>query len=175
MVNNLRFQWGRDLEVTGANASAPSVSISNVMSYGMPNALPRPAFPDEHRYQISDTFSFIHGRHAIKAGFDLNFIHELLINLYQGGGLYGYTGSAAFTNWIEDVTGTNLGDGKTGRHWNTFAQVTDPITGIGKDDFYNNDFAGFVEDSWKATPKLTLNLGVRYDLQLVPQPTKPNT
>jgi len=175
MVNNLRFQWGRDLEVTGANASAPSVSISNVMSYGMPNALPRPAFPDEHRYQISDTFSFIHGRHAMKAGFDLNFIHELLINLYQGGGLYGYTGATAFANWIRDVTGTNIGDGLTGRHWNTFAQVTDPVTGVGKDDFYNNDFAGFVEDSWKATSKLTLNLGVRYDLQLVPQPTKPNT
>ena len=175
MVNNLRFQWGRDLEVTGANASAPSVSISNVMSYGMPNALPRAAFPDEHRYQISDTFSFIHGRHAMKAGFDLNLIHELLINLYQGGGLYGYTGSTAFNNWIEDVTGTNIGDGKTGRHWNTFAQVTDPVTGVGKDDFYNNDFAGFFEDSWKATSSLTLNLGVRYDLQLVPQPTKPNT
>jgi hypothetical protein len=161
--------------VTGANASAPSVSISNVMGYGMANALPRPAFPDEHRYQISDTFSFIHGRHAMKAGFDLNFIHELLINLYQGGGLYGYTGSTAFANWIRDVTGTNVGDGLTGRHWNSFAQVTDPVTGVGKDDFYNNDFAGFVEDSWKATPKLTLNLGVRYDLQLVPQPPKPNT
>ncbi|MGD0577325.1 MAG: TonB-dependent receptor [Bryobacteraceae bacterium] len=177
MVNNLRFQWGRDLEVTGANAPAPSISVANVMTYGMANALPRPAFPDEHRYQISDTLSFIHGRHAFKAGFDLNLIHELLINLYQGGGLYGYTGAAAtsFANWVADVTGTNLGDGKTGRHWNTFAQVTDPITGVGKDDFYNNDFAGFVEDSWKATPKLTLNLGVRYDLQLVPQPPKPNT
>ena len=89
--------------------------------------------------------------------------------------MYGYTGSTAFAHWIEDVTGTNMGDGLTGRHWNTFAQVTDPITGVGKDDFYNNDFAGFAEDSWKVTPKLTLNLGVRYDLQLVPQPPKPNT
>ena len=175
MVNNLRFQWGRDLEVTGANASAPSVSISNVMSYGMPNALPRPAFPDEHRYQISDTLSYVRGRHAFKAGFDLNLIHELLINMYEGGGVYSYTGSSAFAHWVEDVTVTNIGDGFTGRHWNSFGQVTDPITGVGKDDFYNNDFAGFVEDSWKATPKLTLNLGVRYDLQLVPQPPKPNT
>jgi hypothetical protein len=177
MVNNLRFQWGRDLEVTGANAPAPSVGIANVMTYGMANALPRPAFPDEHRYQISETLSFIHGRHAFKAGVDLNLIHELLINLYQGGGVYSYSGAAAtsFASWIEDVTGTNVGDGKTGRHWTSFAQVTDPISGVGKDDFYNNDFAGFVEDSWKATPKLTLNLGVRYDLQLVPQPPKPNT
>ncbi len=175
LVNNLRFQWGRDLEVTGANASAPSVSISNVMSYGMPNALPRPAFPDEHRYQINDVVSNVRGRHVLKAGVDLNFIHELLINLYQGGGLYGYTGSTAFSNWAADMYGVNLGDGKTGRHWATFAQVTDPVTGVGKDDFYNNDIAGFVEDSWKVNPKLTLNLGVRYDLQLVPQPPQANT
>ncbi len=70
--------------------------------------------------------------------------------------------------------GVNLGDGLTGRHWSTFVQVTDPVTGVGKDDFYNNDFAGFVEDSWKVRPNLTLNLGVRYDLFLIPQPPKPN-
>lgn len=174
LVNNLRFQWGRDLEVTGANASAPSVNISNVMSYGMPNALPRPAFPDEHRYQVNDVLSWVKGRHVLKTGFDLNFIHELLINLYQGGGLYGYTGSSAFAHWVEDAYAVNLGDGLTGQHWNTFAQVTDPITGVGKDDFYNNDIAGFAEDSWKMTRNLTLNLGVRYDLQLVPQPPQPN-
>jgi hypothetical protein len=53
--------------------------------------------------------------------------------------------------------------------------VTDPITGVGKDDFYDNDFAGFVEDSWKVRPNLTVNLGVRYEIQVVPQPPKPNT
>ena len=46
---------------------------------------------------------------------------------------------------------------------------------MGKDDFYNNDWAGFAEDSWKVLPNLTLNLGIRYDLFLIPQPPKPNT
>ena len=52
--------------------------------------------------------------------------------------------------------------------------MTDPITGVGKDDFYDTDFAGFVEDDWKVLPNLTLNLGVRYEIQLIPQPPKPN-
>jgi len=177
LVNSLRFQWGQDLEVTGANFNAPSVGIASVMTYGMPNALPRPAFPNESRYQLSDTLSAVHGRHTMKIGLDLNFIHELLINLYQGGGLYNYTGSAqaAFNNWVLDTYGIDTGDGLTGRHFASFAQVTDPITGVGKDDFYNNDVAGFFQDNWKFSPRLTLNLGVRYDLQLVPQPPKPNT
>ena len=175
MVNNLRFQWSRDLEIIKANSTGPSVSIANVTGYGLPNALPRPAFPDEHRLQFSDVASISHGRHTFKAGVDVNLIHELLINLFQGGGVYSYSGTSAFTQWVADVTGTNLGDGLTGRHFATFVQVTDPVTGVGKDDFYDKDFDGFFEDTWKARPHLTLNLGVRYDIQMIPPPSKPNT
>jgi outer membrane receptor protein involved in Fe transport len=177
IVNNLRFQWGVDDEVTGANTGGPNVSIASVMAYGMPNALPRPAFPDEHRLQFADTVSISRGKHQLKMGVDLNFIHELAINLFQGGGVYSYSGAAAtaFGHWVEDVYGINVGDGLTGRHYSSFAQVTDPITGVGKDDFYNNDYAVFLEDNWKLRPNLTLNLGVRYELQDVPQPPQPNT
>ena len=175
LINNFRFQWSRDLEKISANGTAPSVTITNYMNYGLPNALPRPAFPDEHRLQFSDVLSMTHGNHTFKTGVDVNPIHELLINLFQGGGVYTYSGANGYSNWVADVTGINLGDGLTGRHFTTFVQVTDPVTGVGKDDFYNTDFRGFFEDSWKVRPNLTLNLGVRYDLQLIPQPPKPNT
>ena len=176
MINSFRFQWSQDLEIIGANSTGPSVSVQNVMAYGMPNALPRPAFPNEHRMQFSDVLSKTIDKHTFKAGVDVNVIHELLINLFQGGGVYSYNGAAAtaFDNWAADVQGVNLGDGLTGRHWSTFVQVTDPVTGVGKDDFYNNDIAGFVEDSWKIRPNITLNLGVRYDVFLIPAPPKPN-
>ena len=57
MINNFRFQWSQDLEIIGANGTAPSVTVANMMAYGMPNALPRPAFPNEHRLQFSDALS----------------------------------------------------------------------------------------------------------------------
>ncbi len=177
MVNNVRFQWGMDNEIAGANSGGPSVSIASAMTYGMPNALPRPAFPDEHRWQEADTLSWTIGKHTVKFGVDLNQIHEKIANLFQGGGIYSYSGAAAtaFDNWALDVFGINAGDGLTGKHYSSFVQVTDPITGIGKDDWWENDFGGFIEDSWKATRNLTINLGVRYELQLTPQPPRPNT
>jgi hypothetical protein len=127
--------------------------------------------------EFGDVLSKSAGAHTFKFGVDVNVIHELLINLFQGGGVYNYNGAAttAFTNWAADVMGVNLGDGLTGRHWSTFVQVTDPVTGVGKDDFYNNDVAGFMEDSWKVLPNLTLNVGLRYDVFLIPAPPKPNT
>lgn len=177
-VNELRLQWGRDLETNGANGPAPSVTIGNVQTYGMPNALPRAAEPDEHRNQITDVFSTTHGKHTIKAGGDINLVHEVMINLYQGGGLYSYNKSTVtgnFQGWSQDFFRGSASTGAAGGHYDTFVQTIDPITGVGKDDFWMKMFDGFVEDTWKLTSKLTFNLGVRYDIQLTPAPLKPNT
>lgn len=178
-VNEFRAQWGQDLETAGVNAPGPSVSIGSVQTYGMPNALPRTAEPNEHRLQFTDIFSTTRGRHTLKAGGDVNLIHEVMINLFQGGGIYNYSASTAlanFQNWSRDVfgSGNTVGDPLAGRHYTSFTQVYDPITKVGKDDFWMQNYDGFVEDTWKATPTLTFNLGVRYDLQLTPQPPQPN-
>lgn len=181
LVNDFRFQWARDFEFESPNFSGPSVSISGITTYGEPNFLPRPAFPDEHRWQFTDTVSYLRGHHTLKAGVDISPVHEVLVNLFQGGGVYSYTGASAtaLRNWIADIYGVPVSAtdpaSRLGKHYNSFAQATDPITGVGKDDFWNTDVAWFVEDSWKFRPNLTLNLGVRYDLQLIPQPERPNT
>ncbi len=178
-VNELRFQWGRDLETAGVNAPGPSVSLGNLQTYGMPNALPRTAEPDEHRIQFTDVFSTTRGHHTLKAGGDLNLVHEVMINLFQGGGIYSYSGAGTatgnFQNWVQDVFPASESDPAAGTHYTSFTQVYDPITHVGKDDFWMKNWDWFAEDTWKVLPNLTLNLGVRYDLQITPQPTHPNT
>jgi hypothetical protein len=175
LANEFVFQYGKDFEFETPNSGGPYVSIYNGPSYGEPSYLPRTAFPDEHRWQFTDNLSIVHGRHTLKTGVDFNAIHEVLINLYGGGGYYSYSGSASFTNYVLDVFGIDAGDGNTGRHYSSFNQAYDAITGVGKDDFWNNDYAAYVQDSWKARPNLTINLGLRYDVQTIPQPPKPNT
>jgi hypothetical protein len=103
----------------------------------------------------------------------VNLIHELLENLFQGDGSFSYsTGQTIynFVNWIQDAYGVN-----GSQHYNSFTQVDDPITHIGKDDFWNKNLDIFAEDSWKLRPNFLLNAGLRYDVQLVPQPAMPNT
>src|ERR1019366_223718 len=111
-VNQIHFQYGRDLETAGANAAAPSVAIGT-FTYGMPNALPRTAEPDEHRTQFTDVFSTSHGHHSLKVGGDVNLVHEVMINLFQGGGIYGYSGTnneVNFANWAADSFRGQPGD-----------------------------------------------------------------
>ena len=182
-VNQVHFQYGRDLETAGSNAPGPSVGLSNLLTYGQPNALPRIAEPDEHRIQITDVFSTVRGRHALKMGGDANLVHEVLINLFQGGGVYSYAGStplANFQSWAQDSFRGQPGDTDpfAGFHYTSFVQTVDQLnTGnrAGADDFWFKIFDGFLEDSWKVRQNLTVNVGVRYDYQLTPPPVRNNT
>lgn len=182
-VNQVHAQWGRDLETAGANAPGPSVA-TGVLTFGMPNALPRVAEPDEHRIQFTDVFSTTRGNHTFKFGGDYNNVHEVMINLYQGGGLYSYAdtnNAAAFGDWIQDAFQGQTGDTDpyAGYRYNTFVQTIDVLNTAagtqGKDDFYMNMFDGFAEDTWKIKPNFILTAGVRYDIQITPNPIKTNT
>ena len=176
-VNQVHAQWGRDLETAGANAAGPSVSMGAV-TYGMPNALPRIAEPDEHRIQATDVFSHVMGRQTFKFGGDLNVVHEVMINLYQGGGLYSYgegTNTANFQDWIFDAFQGQAGntDPYAGYHYKSFVQTVDKLNTAagtqGKDDFWMKMVDGFAQDDWKVSQKLTVTAGVRYDVQLTPR------
>lgn len=173
VVNNFRFQYGKDLEADDPTGPPPAVSIGGGGPlYGENQSLPRLRFPDERRWQATENISFLKGTHTIKTGFDLTANHEMLANLFQGNGNYSYS---SFQNWVLDVFGINTTTVPTGKHYSNFVQAGDPITGIGADDFWNLNYGAYVQDTWKVRPSLTLNFGLRYELQHVPQPSRPNT
>jgi hypothetical protein len=177
-INQIHFQYGRDLETAGANASGPSVG-TGIVTFGLPNALPRIAEPDEHRTQFTDVFSTSRGHHTLKFGGDINIVHEVMINLFQGGGIYSYSGTNNTTNfqsYIQDAYAGQPGDTDpyAGYHYTSFVQTVDLINTAagtqGKDDFYMKIIDGFAEDTWKVAHNFTLTAGVRYDVQLTPAP-----
>ena len=154
------------------------------LTYGMPNALPRVAEPDEHRIQFTDVFSKQMGRHSLKFGGDINNVHEIMINLFQGGGIYGYgesNNTANFEDWVFDAFAGQSGntDPYAGFHYNSFVQTVDTVNTKagtqGNDNFWMNMIDGFVEDSWKVNQKLTVTAGARYDVQITPAPGLINT
>lgn len=167
LVNEARFQYGRDFEYETANASGPSFLISGAASFGMPNYLPRAKYPDEKRYQWVDNLSWVRGHHQIKVGVDINYVREQLVNLYEGGGGYSYYGNFALNNFVKDL--------RTGsRSYNSFIQAVDPINGSGGGSFTTTDYNFYIQDNVQVRPNLTLNLGVRYELQTMPNVQRAN-
>lgn len=173
LVNEARFQYGRDFESQTPNASGPQLQISDVSNFGMPNFLPRGAFPNEKRFQWVDNVSWLKGNHQVKFGVDINYVRETIQNLFQGGGIYSYqdtnsgTLNGALNKFVQDLfNGT--------RQYTTFTQAVDPITGDGAGFFATTDWNFYFQDTWKVRPNVSLNFGIRYELQTMPEIVQAN-
>ena len=174
--NEFRFQAGRDYEEQTPNGTPPSTSFSGSVgiNFGMPNFLPRPAFPHEQRYQFIDAVTYYQGRHSIKTGMDINFVKELQINLFNGGGVYSYS---SFNTIAQDCAAGAVGcapvvDASTGRHYSSYTHAFDLNNLAGKIKFNTWDYNFYVQDAWRVSNELQLNLGLRYEYQQLPQPGK---
>jgi hypothetical protein len=189
MVNEAKFQFGRDFENQLGNSTEPRTTISNGISFGMSEFLPRAAWPDEKRFQWTDTLSWTTGRHTWKFGLDINYVRDLTINLFQGGGVFNYFDVSSGGVSFDAVAGLALdcpsgaialgcvqvADGaRTGKHWSTFQQAFDLRGGNGDLFISTTDYNFFAQDTFKLNPRVTINTGLRYEYQALPK-VKPVT
>ena len=101
-------------------------------------------------YQVSDTVRWTKGRHEIATGFEYSYGKGDIVNNFRANGRYTFSGAAPFT-------GDALADFMIGK-FSSFEQ------GIGE---YKNTrmhlFASFIQDTFRPSSKLSLNLGLRWD------------
>jgi carboxypeptidase family protein/TonB-dependent receptor-like protein len=138
----------------------PLTTFSNFGFIGSPDFLPKRQIPQQ--YQYSDTISWTHGAHSFKFGGTL---WAPMRNIFQDEpgtrGDLGFTG--VFTECPKTVatcpskSGLSYADGLLGLTQST------QLTNVFFVDQRLWMLAGFAEDDWKVTRKLTLNLGLRYD------------
>ena len=160
-VNEVRFQWGRDFEYEFANQPPPNVAVGS-FAWGRATYLERYASPDERRLQFVDNLSRIIGRHSFKFGGEVNRVRDIINNPANFGGAYSYSNALLF--------GRDLLGQTTTPNYTSFSQSFG-LPGI---SFKSIDYAGFVQDQWRARKNLTFNYGLRYDYQALPKPSAPN-
>ena len=104
---------------------------------------------------ISDNITKVLNTHTLKAGFYWDFARN-----DQTGGGYDWTtqGAADFENWGATSTGNPLADMVTGRI-TQFNQVEYAPVG----DFKYYQYSWYVNDQWKATRRLTITAGLRFE------------
>lgn len=198
VVNEARFQYGRDNEFQNSQpplpgepttafggTRSPDVFITNVIDFGTPTFLERRAFPDEKRYQYTDSITASHGKQTFKFGADINHVNDLIDNLRFEGGAYSYNNISDFivdyTNFatggaIRALTGGTNGVCTTSTRRAGQCYTGNYTQGFGptRSQFSTNDLNFFAQDDIRATPKLTVNLGVRYEYQKLPGAQIPN-
>jgi len=196
MVNDALVQYGRDFEFDHQNGPVPnevpmaqnafgSAAGTQIGYYtsggfyaGANPDLTRFADPDERRLQLLDAVSWSHGVHTSKFGLEYNKVSDYDNNLYDGNGSYSYdyayTFIADYLNYTTGIGGpinttpssaTTCGGGRCyNQQYYSFGQSFGSPAGL----ITTREYAGYATDDWRATPNLTLTLGVRYEYEYVP-------
>jgi hypothetical protein len=168
-VNEFRFQYARrglnyfyNTKIPGG--SDPAVNIPGFAYFGREpySYIQR----TEKRYQFTDNFSWSIGRHDTKFGGDFNYLPLQATFTVNYGGVYD----------IGSVTATNLGlpagvPGLSAVQAYGAGIPGDYIQGLGSpsDSFHNIPIGAFWQDSWRVRHNLTINYGVRYDVEIPPK------
>src|SRR5438477_6927284 len=127
----------------------------------------------ERRTQFTDTLVKTWGRHTFKFGADANLVQlrstKAQIFELDFGGDVNFGGLAASTFSSQFGFPSDL-PGLTGAQAYGLGIPTTYIQGIGNSNqpFDNIPFGFFGQDSWRINSKLTLNYGVRYDVEITP-------
>ena len=151
VVNDVRGQVSRSRLAAPVNdAIGPSVTISGVANFGTSTS--SPTARDIDTIELTDTLSIQRGGHLVKAGGTV--LYNRLSIAFPGAlqGSYTFQSLAAFA---------------AGRYV-TYQQAI----GAPRQAQSNPNLGAFVQDSWQASPSLSIDLGLRYDVQWLAGPPR---
>jgi hypothetical protein len=109
-------------------------------------------------YELRDTYAWERGRHSIKFGGDFHWYTWPMWGFFQNRGYYQYTNGYTTESGFNDGNGSGFASLLL-----SLPAVKQRQAGIPQMNLRNWGTDAFVEDSWKATSTLTLNLGLRYE------------
>lgn len=153
-LNELRFEVRQSrLGAPPIDEAGPAVNISGIASFG--TATFSPTWRDIDLFQISNSTTLVRGNHSLKGG--VEFIYNDLNIDFPGAlqGVYSFNNISTFL----------------GGAYSQFQQAF----GVPPQKQKNPNFGIFAQDEWRISRNLTFNLGVRYDLQFLPDPVNTDT
>ncbi len=113
-------------------------------------------------YTLSDALTLTRGRHSLKAGFELRRIHLPALQQTNARGQLSFRGSTAATS-----SGYSFADLLMGLPSSTQeVPIKAPVL------LQQTELAGYLQDDWRVTPRLTFSFGLRHELFLNPEETR---
>jgi len=183
VINQARVQFapGTSARTESNDPNGTEIDISGFGNFGRSFTTPFNTF--EKRYQFDDTLSWIHGNHFVKFGGSYRPVRYHVVNALWFGAAWAFT-----TGTFSSLTPLGAADQASVSTFAKAAGVTVPTLSALQNfslglpltfrQGFNNpewqdwaNFLGlFVQDSWKVTPRFTVDYGVRFDSDHEPKP-----
>ena len=153
-ANLTRFASNQLAAASQANFQIPSLQIQSLpfasIEFGAPQGATTPSIFAQNTYEFRDILSWVRGNHVLKFGGEARKEQDNNNELGAARPVYTFTGMFNFANDTPIYEGIDA----------------NPVTGAPADAqryFRTSTYAAFVQDDWKATPQLTINLGLRWE------------
>ena len=183
LANEFRFQYSREdrpRPYDGPRSAAlgtnrvdagprpfPDVAMdfANGYRFGMPFFLPIAYY--DTRMQLLDNISIARGDHFFKAGFEYNKVHSIQTFVGFANSRYIFASVPAFLAFQDsgDTGGLLLFLQQAG--------VGRSVSAAGTQNIPQTEYAAYIQDTWKPSPKWTFNYGLRWEAQIEPDPITP--
>jgi hypothetical protein len=146
-LNEFVFQFSYFKNKISENSTIPTETFPNGVTVGQ--SINTPQSTEQHKFQFRDDFTWTSGRHEWRVG--VSFINEPKLDITFSTG--------------QQPQFTHLTSSRTSPI--TTIQFNGSIGGAGGGSLAkipNKQYAAYIQDTWRIGDKLTLDLGVRYDL-----------
>lgn len=137
------------------NGGLPQLTFSDAATLGSPTFLP--SIERQKTFQVSDTFTLIKGTNTWKFGGE---IRPERFSIFQPADP---RGTMSFDHQFTDNPGAVGSGGNSLASLLTGQPAGGGINNLNDIDYSRQTYAVFAQDDWRVLPKLTLNLGLRYE------------
>src|SRR5262245_33118759 len=200
LSNELRLQWAREerprpyngpivTDGNGVQRPLPDTAFDFAKGYrfGMPFFIP----VDYHdtRIQVVDNISYVYGNHYFKGGVEYNDVASAQAFRGFGNGIWKFSSTAGFLAYANNPNYVECSGGGSSQNGTCPAgqTVTGPViffiqqAGVGgltvdqagTQKIVQREPAVFLQDLWQPMPNLTIQLGLRWEAQIEPDPITP--
>ncbi|MDR3739145.1 MAG: carboxypeptidase regulatory-like domain-containing protein [Terracidiphilus sp.] len=145
---------GQSASTTPINYGLPNVTLSDLT--GMSEQ--QPSFSTQQTITVSETVSWIHGKHNLRFGGDYRRVHNDFLAGSNATGTFTFTGLFTQNSAGDATTGSSFADFLLG-----LPQQTTLDSAKGKSYLRDNVFSAYAQDDWRVMPSLTMNAGLRYE------------
>jgi hypothetical protein len=162
LVNNLRLQWQLASPITEFDPAVYGTQYQVPISAGgtFTTGTSQSALLINHQYQVNDVLAMVKGRHSIRFGADMIYAHS-------GGNSKEFGGPIYLGQFVYNTCTGTLAFCESSAYLGNIANVKSYTQSYGNAAYTVDDtlWAAFLQDDFRVSQDLTLNLGLRYERQ----------